>query len=77
MDVVEFLQQHRPSWRSAVHAARGRWKVEQDYRELKDELGLDHFKGRGWMGWHHHVTLVSLAFCFLRSEQLRAKKNLV
>jgi SRSO17 transposase len=64
-----------PSLRSAVHAARGRWKVEQDYRELKDELGLDHFEGRGWQGWHHHVTLVSLAFCFLRSEQLRAKKN--
>ena len=64
-----------PSLRSAVHAARGRWKVEQDYRELKDELGLDHFEGRGWLGWHHHVTLVSLAFCFLRSEQARSKKN--
>ena len=34
-----------PSLRSAVHAARGRWKIEQDYRELKDELGLDHFEG--------------------------------
>lgn len=64
-----------PTLRSAVHAARGRWKIEQDYRELKDELGLDHFEGRGWLGWHHHVTLVSLAFCFLRSEQARAKKN--
>jgi SRSO17 transposase len=64
-----------PSLRSAVHAARGRWKIEQDYRELKDELGLDHFEGRGWLGWHHHVTLVSLAFGFLRSEQTRAKKN--
>jgi SRSO17 transposase len=64
-----------PSLRAAVHAARGRWKIEQDYRELKDELGLDHFEGRGWLGWHHHVTLVSLAFCFLRSEQVRAKKN--
>jgi len=64
-----------PSLRSAVHAARGRWKIEQDYRELKDELGLDHFEGRGWIGWHHHVTLVSLAFCFLRSEQARSKKN--
>jgi SRSO17 transposase len=61
--------------RAAVHAARGRWKIEQDYRELKDELGLDHFEGRGWLGWHHHVTLVSLAFSFLRSEQLHAKKN--
>jgi SRSO17 transposase len=65
-----------PSLRSAVHAARGRWKIEQDYRELKDELGLDHFEGRGWLGWHHHVTLVSLAFCFLRSEQTRSKKKL-
>lgn len=64
-----------PALRSAVHAARGRWKIEQDYRELKDELGLDHFEGRGWLGWHHHVTLVSLAFCFLRSEQTRSKKN--
>ena len=64
-----------PSLRSAVRAARGRWKVEQDYRELKDELALDHFEGRGWLGWHHHVTLVSLAFCFLRSEQIRSKKN--
>jgi SRSO17 transposase len=64
-----------PSLRSAVHAGRGRWKIEQDYRELKDELGLDHFEGRGWLGWHHHVTLVSLAFCFLRSEQIRSKKN--
>jgi SRSO17 transposase len=64
-----------PSLRSAVPAARGRWKIAQDYRELKDELGLDHFEGRGWLGWHHHVTLGSLAFGFLRSEQTRAKKN--
>jgi len=64
-----------PSLRSAVRAARSRWKIEQDYRELKDELGLDHFEGRGWIGWHHHFTLVSLAFCFLRSEQARSKKN--
>jgi SRSO17 transposase len=63
------------SLRSAVRAARGRWKIEQDYRELKDELGLDHFEGRGWLGWHHHVTLVSMAFCFLRSEQTRSKKT--
>jgi len=66
---------YAPPLRSAVHAARGRWKIEQDYRELKEELGLDHFEGRGWLGWHHHVTLVSLAFCFLRSEQTRSKKN--
>ena len=46
-----------------------------DYRELKGELGLDHYEGRHWLGWHHHVTLVTLAFAFLRSEQVSAKKN--
>jgi SRSO17 transposase len=46
-----------------------------DYRELKEELGLDHYEGRHWLGWHHHVTLVSLAFAFLRTEQAQAKKN--
>jgi len=61
--------------RRLVKTARARWRVEQDYRELKEELGLDHYEGRHWLGWHHHVTLVSLAFAFLRSEQARAKKN--
>ena len=61
--------------RRLVRLARGRWRIEQDYRELKEELGLDHFEGRHWLGWHHHVTLVSMAFAFLRSEQARAKKN--
>lgn len=55
--------------------ARARWRVELDYRELKEELGLDHYEGRHWLGWHHHVTLVSMAFAFLRGEQLRIKKN--
>jgi SRSO17 transposase len=61
--------------RRLVKTARSRWRVEMDYRELKEELGLDHYEGRHWLGWHHHVTLVSLAFAFLRSEQARAKKN--
>lgn len=55
--------------------AKARWKIEQDYRELKEELGLDHFEGRGWLGWHHHVAMVTLAFAFLRCEQFGAKKN--
>ena len=46
-----------------------------DYRELKEELGLDHFEGRHWLGWHHHVTLVTLAYAFLRFEQARLKQN--
>jgi len=62
--------------RRLVRLAKGRWRIEQDYRELKDELGLDHFEGRSWTGWHHHVTLVSMAYAFLVLERCRAKKNL-
>jgi SRSO17 transposase len=40
-----------------VRLARLRWRIERDYQELKDELGLDHFEGRGWRGFHHHATL--------------------
>jgi SRSO17 transposase len=61
--------------RRLVKIARARWRVEMDYRELKEELGLDHYEGRHWLGWNHHVTLVSMAFAFLRTEQARAKKN--
>ena len=61
--------------RRLVRTARARWRVEMDYRELKEELGLDHYEGRHWLGWHHHVTLVTMAFAFLRTEQARAKNN--
>jgi SRSO17 transposase len=54
-----------------VALAKLRWRVEQDYRELKDALGLDHFEGRSWPGWQHHVTLVSVAHGFLTGERLR------
>jgi SRSO17 transposase len=57
-----------------VRLGRLRWRVEQDYRELKGALGLDHFEGRGWVGWHHHVTLVSVAHGFLTLERLRHPK---
>jgi SRSO17 transposase len=57
-----------------VGLARLRWRVEQDYRELKGALGLDHFEGRGWAGWHHHVTLVSVAHGFLTRERRRRPK---
>ena len=57
-----------------VRLARLRWRVEQDYRELKGGLGLDHFEGRGWRGWHHHVTLVSVAHGFLTLERLQHPK---
>jgi SRSO17 transposase len=54
-----------------VRLAKIRWRIEHDYRELKDGLGLDHFEGRSYTGWHRHVTLTSLAqaFCtLLRSD---------
>ena len=53
--------------RELVRIAKIRWRVEHDYRELKDGLGLDHFEGRTYLGWHRHVTLASLAqaFCTL------------
>ena len=69
------LKATNPSLLSLVSTARSRWRVEMDYRELKEELGLDHYEGRNWLGWHHHVTLVSMAFAFLRTEQSRSKKN--
>src|SRR4029453_596075 len=64
-----------PGLRRLVRMAHARWRIELDYRELKEELGLDHFEGRHWLGWHHHVTLVNLAYAFLRAEQARLKKN--
>ncbi len=61
--------------RRLVRLARSRWKIEQDYHQLKEELGLDHYEGRGWLGWHHHMTLVMIAQSFLTLESLRVKKN--
>jgi SRSO17 transposase len=57
-----------------VRLAKLRWRVEQDYRECKGALGLDHFEGRSFGGWHHHVTLVSVAHGFLTLERLRRPK---
>jgi SRSO17 transposase len=69
------LGPHRTAWRGLVRKAKGRFRVEQDYREMKRELGVDHFEGRSWQGWHHHVTLVTLAYAFLMLERLGNKKN--
>lgn len=55
-----------------VALARSRWPIEQQYRELKDDLGLDHFEGRTYQGWTHHVVLTAVAFTFLQLERGRA-----
>ncbi len=54
-----------------VTLARSRWPIEQQYRELKDDLGLDHFEGRTYRGWTHHVVLTAVAFTFLQIERGR------
>lgn len=54
-----------------VRLAKMRFRIEQDYRELKDGLGLDHFEGRSYPGWNHHVTLISVAHAFLTLERRR------
>lgn len=48
-----------------VYLAKLRWRIERDYQEMKSELGLDHFEGRTWRGFHHHVALVAAAHAFL------------
>jgi SRSO17 transposase len=54
-----------------VHLAKLRWRIERDYQELKDELGLDHFEGRGWRGFHHHGALCIAAYAYLAAERAR------
>ena len=59
------------SLKALVTLARARWPIEQQYRELKDDLGLDHFEGRSYRGWAHHVVLTAVAFTFLQLERGR------
>jgi SRSO17 transposase len=54
-----------------VHLAKLRWRIERDYQELKDEIGLDHYEGRGWPGFHHHAALCIAAYAFLVAERAR------
>ena len=51
--------------------ARMRWKIELDYKQLKGELGLDHYEGRSYLGFHHHTALVTCAHAFLTEERMR------
>ncbi|MFE5189892.1 IS701 family transposase [Streptomyces sp. NPDC056628] len=58
-----------------VRLAKIRWRIEHDYRELKHGLGLDHFEGRSFNGWHHHATLVTAAHAFLTEQRLAPKAD--
>ena len=57
------------SFRRVVDIAKMRWHVERDYQELKQEVGLGHYEGRGWAGFHHHATLCIAIYGFLISER--------
>ena len=70
-DQVLVRQPTRRHLRSSglVDLAKLRWRIERDYQELKQELGLGHYEGRGWRGFHHHATLCIAAYGFLISEK--------
>lgn len=61
--------------RRAVRLWKSRWPVEQGYQQMKEELGLDHFEGRSWRGFHHHAALVMLAYGFLLLERHRGQEH--
>jgi SRSO17 transposase len=58
------------SLKRLVYFAKLRWRIERDYQEMKSELGLDHYEGRTWRGWHHHCALVALAHAFLTLQRV-------
>jgi SRSO17 transposase len=63
------------SLKALVRLAHQRWAIEQQYQELKTELGLDHFEGRSYHGWHRHVVLTAVAYAFLQHERLRRRRS--
>lgn len=67
-----YLTNHPPRTplRALVAAIKARWSCEQAHQQLKEELGLDHFEGRSWIGLHHHTVLTMIAFAFLQHYRL-------
>jgi len=62
-------------WKPMIDAVMGRWRIERDYQELKQELGLGQYEGRNWRGFHHHATLCIAAYGFLLLERLSGSKK--
>ena len=63
------------SLRQVVRLAHQRWAIEQHYQDLKTELGLDHFEGRTYPGWQHHMVISALAYVFLQKERQRPRAD--
>jgi SRSO17 transposase len=61
--------------KSIVAALKARWACEQGHQQMKEELGLDHFEGRSWLGLHHHALLTMIAFAFLQTLRLAENKS--
>ena len=71
---IKYYFVHLPpqtSLRALVALAHQRWAIEQQYQELKSELGLDHFEGRTYPGWQHHVVLTAVAHAYIQRERMR------
>jgi SRSO17 transposase len=67
---------HRPPSKArCLQLSRSRWQVEQYFQRSKTDLGLDHFEGRSWQGFHHHLVLSAMAYLFILTVYLRNKKN--
>jgi len=64
-----------PTQARCLGLSRSRWHIEQYFQRSKDDLGLDHFEGRSWRGFHHHLALSAVAYLFILVVYLRAKKN--
>jgi SRSO17 transposase len=62
-------------WQEMIDTVKGRWRIERDYEELKQELGLGHYEGRNWRGFHHHASLCIAAYGFLMLERLASSKK--
>jgi SRSO17 transposase len=73
---IRYALSNLPAGTSRLRAVRlwkSRWPVEQGYQQMKEELGLDHFEGRSWRGFHHHAAMVVLAYGFLLLERERVR----
>ena len=70
--VLKYFFVHLPTTaalKTLVTLAHQRWAIEQQYQDLKDELGFDHFEGRSYDGWQHHAVLTAVAYTFLQRER--------